>query len=69
MAETIGTAYIQIEPSFQGVNDTISKEMGSAGESGGSSFGSGFAKVLGGTGKMLAGAVAAGGAARRRRLD
>ena len=63
MAETIGTAYIQIEPSFQGVNSAISKEMGAAGESGGSSFGSGFAKVLGGTGKAVAGAVAAGGAA------
>lgn len=63
MAETIGTAYIQIEPSFQGVNSAISKEMGAAGESGGSSFGSGFAKVLGGSGKMVAGAVATGGAA------
>ena len=63
MAETIGTAYIQIEPSFQGVNSAISKEMGTAGSSAGSSFGSGFAKVLGGTGKMVAGAVAAGGTA------
>ena len=63
MAETIGTAYIQIEPSFQGVNSAIAKEMGAAGESGGSSFGSGFAKVLGGSGKMVAGAVAVGGTA------
>ena len=63
MAETIGTAYIQIEPSFQGVNSAISKEMGAAGESGGNSFGSGFAKVLGGSGKIVAGAVATGGAA------
>ena len=63
MAETIGTAYIQIEPSFQGVNSAISKEMGAAGESGGNSFGSGFAKVVGGSGKMMAGLVAAGGAA------
>ena len=63
MAETIGTAYIQIEPSFQGVNTAISKEMGAAGESGGSSFGAGFAKVMGGTGKVMMGAVAAGGAA------
>jgi len=63
MAETIGTAYVQIEPSFQGVNSAISKEMGAAGESGGSSFGAGFAKVMGGTGKLMAGAVAAGGAA------
>lgn len=63
MAETIGTAYIQIEPSFEGAISKINSEMGSAGESGGSSFGSGFAKVLGGTGKAIAGAVAAGGAA------
>ena len=63
MAETIGTEYIQIEPSFQGVNSAIEKEMGAAGESGGNSFGTGFAKVMGGTGKAIAGAVAAGGAA------
>ena len=60
MAETIGTAYIQIEPSFQGVNAKIDQEMGGAGESGGKSFGSGFAKVVGGAGAVVAGAVAAG---------
>lgn len=63
MAETIGTAYIQIEPSFQGVNSTIEKEMGAVGQSGGASFGSGFASVLGKSGALLTGAVAAGGAA------
>lgn len=63
MAETIGTAYIQIEPSFDGVVSEIDKKMGGAGESGGKSFGSGFGKVLGGTGKAIAGAVAAGTAA------
>lgn len=57
MAETIGTAYIQIEPSFQGVNSAIEKEMTGAGESGGRSFGGGFAKVLGGTGKAVIGAA------------
>ena len=57
MAETIGTAYIQIEPSFQGVNSAIEKEMSGAGESGGRSFGGGFAKVLGGTGKAVIGAA------------
>lgn len=63
MAETIGTAYIQIEPSFDGVVSEIDKKMGGAGESGGKSFGSGFGKVLGGTGKAIAGAMVAGTAA------
>ena len=66
----IATAYVQIEPTFKGVQGKIASEMGSAGESGGQSFGSGFAKVLNGTGgaiagagKAIAGAVAVGGAA------
>lgn len=63
MANTIGTEYIQIEPSFDGVSSKIDKELGGAGESGGKSFGSGFAKVMGGTGKAIAGAVAVGAAA------
>ena len=58
MSETIGTAYIQIEPSFRGVSSQISKEMGDAGVTSGNSFGSGFAKVLGTTGKTVAGVVA-----------
>ena len=58
MSETIGTAYIQIEPSFDGVSSKISKEMGDAGVTSGNSFGSGFAKVLGTTGKTVAGVVA-----------
>lgn len=66
----IATAYVQIEPTFKGVQGKIASEMGSAGESGGQSFGSGFAKVLNstggaiaGAGKAIAGAVAVGGAA------
>ena len=66
----IATAYVQIEPTFNGVKSKIESEMGGAGESGGQSFGSGFAKVLGGAGgavatagKVMAGAVVAGGTA------
>ena len=63
MAENIGTAYVQIEPSFDGVVSKIDKEFGGAGQSGGKSFGSGFASVLGTVGKVAAGAAAAGTAA------
>ena len=63
MANTIGTEYIQIEPSFEGVSSKIDKELGGAGESGGKSFGSGFAKVMGGTGKAIAGKAIAGAVA------
>lgn len=58
MPETIGTAYVQIEPSFEGVQSKINKEMGDAGVNSGNSFGSGFARVLGTTGKTVAGVVA-----------
>lgn len=63
MAETIGTAYVQIEPSFEGVVPKIDKEFGGAGKDGGNSFSQGFAKVAGGVGKVAAGALAAGTAA------
>ena len=66
----IAKAYVQIEPTFQGVKSSIEKEMGGAGESGGQSFGSGFAKVLNGAGgavgaagKAIAGAVGVSAAA------
>lgn len=66
----IAKAYVQIEPTFNGVQAKIEQEMGSEGEKGGSKFGAGFAKVLGGAGqvvagaaKLTAGAVAAGSAA------
>ena len=66
----IAKAYVQIEPTFNGVQAKIEQEMGSEGEKGGSKFGAGFAKVLGGAGqvvagaaKLTAGAVAAGSVA------
>ena len=66
----IAKAYVQIEPTFNGVQAKIEQEMGGAGEKGGSKFGAGFAKVLGGAGqvvagaaKLTAGAVAAGSVA------
>lgn len=54
MADTIGTAYVQIEPSFDGVVPKIDKEFGGAGQKSGKSFGQGFAKVAGGIGKATA---------------
>ena len=65
----IATAYVQIEPTFKGVNDKIKKELGAgdvgeaSGKSVGSKFSSGFASVIGTAGKVVAGAVATGGAA------
>lgn len=67
MADTIATAYVTIEPTMEGVAGKLKSELGgaseSAGKSAGGSFGSGFASVMGGTAKVMAGAVAAGGAA------
>lgn len=59
MAETIGTAYVQIEPSFDGVVPKIDKEFGGAGKESGNSFVSGFGSVMGTVGKVVAGATAA----------
>ena len=66
----IAKAYVQIEPTFNGVKSSIEKEFGGAGESGGQSFGAGFAKVVGGAGgaigtagKAIAGAVGVSAAA------
>lgn len=65
----IATAYVQIEPTFKGVNEKIKKELGAgdvgeaSGKSVGSKFSSGFASVIGTAGKVVAGAVATGGAA------
>lgn len=56
MAE-IGTAYIQIEPTTKGISGKIESELGAAGAAGGKSFGSGFASVMGGAGKAIAGTV------------
>lgn len=67
MADTIGTAYVQIEPSFDGVTGKIEKEFGGeaekAGTSSGKKFGSSFAGAIGTAGKVAAGAIAAGTAA------
>lgn len=63
MADTIGTAYVQIEPSFDGVTPKIEKHFGGEGEKSGKSFASGFGSVMGTVGKAMAGAAAAGTAA------
>lgn len=71
MADSIATAYVQIEPTFEGVGKKLKGELStdakSAGESSGSSFGSGFASVMGGAvkvaGTALVGAVSVGSAA------
>lgn len=63
MADNIGTAYVQIEPSFDGVTPKIEQHFGGEGEKGGKSFASGFGSVMGTVGKVVAGAAAAGTAA------
>lgn len=62
MNDTIGTAYVQIEPSFDGVVPQIDKEFGGAGASGGKSFAAGFGGAMKGFGVAVAGAGAAVGA-------
>ena len=62
MAENIGTAYVQIEPSFEGVVPQIDKQFGGAGTSGGKSFSAGFGKAMAGFGVATAAAGAAIGA-------
>lgn len=63
MSDTIGTAYVQIEPSFEGVTPKIEQEFGGEGKNAGGSFASGFGSVMGGVGKAMAGAAAAGATA------
>lgn len=71
MADTIATAYVQIEPTFEGVAGKLKSGLGddseAAGKEAGKSFGSGFGSVIGGTvkvaGAALVGAVGAGSAA------
>ena len=62
MADNIGTAYVQIEPSFEGVVPEIDKHFGGAGASGGKSFTAGFGKAMAGFGVATAAAGAAIGA-------
>lgn len=65
----IAIGYVQIEPTFKGVNEKIAKELGGgdagekSGKEQGSKFGQGFASVVGTAGKVVAGAVAAGATA------
>lgn len=63
MPDNIGTAYVQIEPSFDGVTPKIEQHFGGEGEKGGKSFASGFGSVMGTVGKAMAGAAAAGATA------
>ena len=62
MADTIGTAYVQIEPSFDGVVSEVDKHFGGAGKSGGNAFTNGFGSVMKGFGVATAAAGAAIGA-------
>lgn len=62
MADTIGTAYVQIEPSFDGVVSEIDKHFGGAGASGGKSFTNGFGTAMKGFGVATVAAGAAIGA-------
>lgn len=65
----IAKAYVQIEPTFKGVQDKIAKELGAgdagekSGKEAGSKFGQGFASVLGTATKVIGGAVIAGATA------
>lgn len=63
MPDTIGTAYVQVEPSFEGFVPKIDKEFGGAGRESGNTFMSGFGSVMGTVGKVVAGAAAAGATA------
>ena len=59
----IGTAYVRIEPTAKGISGKIEQELSGAGASGGAAFNKGFGSVIGGVGKVVAGAVVAGTAA------
>lgn len=67
MADTIATAYVTIEPTFEGVSGKLKEGLGGesdkAGKEAGHKFGSGFATVLGTSAKVMAAGVAAGAAA------
>ena len=63
MADNIGTAYVQIEPSFEGVTPKIEQHFGGEGQNAGKSFSGGFGSVVGTVGKVMAGAAAAGAVA------
>lgn len=54
MADTIGTAYVQIEPSFEGGVSKIEKQFGGAGTSSGNAFSAGFGKAMKGAAAVTA---------------
>jgi phage-related protein len=58
----IGSAYVKIIPTAEGISGQIEQELGGAGEKGGASFSKGFGKVLKGGG-VIAGALTAVGTA------
>jgi len=59
----IGKAYVQIIPEASGISGKIEQVLGDEGQKSGKSFSQGFGSVIGGVGKVVAGAVAAGTAA------
>ena len=59
----IGKAYVQIIPEASGISGKIEQVLGDEGQKSGKSFNQGFGSVIGGVGKVVAGAVAAGTAA------
>ena len=59
----IGKAYVQIIPEASGISGKIEQVLGDEGQKSGKSFNQGFGSVIGGVGKAVAGAVAAGTAA------
>jgi len=63
MASTIGTAYIQIEPSTQGISGSIGKVLNSEASDAGKSAGSKFSGAFGTVTKGLAGSMAVLGTA------
>lgn len=58
----IGTAYVLIEPTAQGISGKIEKEMGGVGATSGASFSKGFSGALKGAGVAVAATGAAVGA-------
>ena len=56
---TIATAYVQIQPSMQGITGSLEKELGVEGQAAGSAFSGGFTSMIG-PGLLGAAGVAAG---------
>lgn len=63
MSETIGTAYIQIEPSAEGISGSIEKVLNGEASKAGKSAGSALSRALGGSLKVGVGALTALGTA------